>query len=291
MSPSEPQPDQEFLRVGVIGDPVAHSLSPALQQPGLDALGIPARYALWPTPAEALPQRIACLRAPDVLGANVTVPHKLAVMDLVDEVSTVARRAGAVNTIINRDGRLLGDNTDVAGFAAALGEAAPGPASGRALILGAGGAARAVALALDAAGGREITVANRGPERVRRLANDLAPLPLAAIDLSEEHLRHALPGTTLLVNATALGWRAGESPLPLALLALLPADAVVVDLTYRDTDLLIAARGRGLLTLDGLPMLIHQGARALELWTGQAAPLAEMRAAAEAARAARERAG
>jgi shikimate dehydrogenase len=275
----------------LIGDPIAHSLSPALQQPALDALGIPARYELWPTPAAELPERVAGLRAPDALGANVTVPHKLAVMDLVDDVSTTARRAGAVNTIINREGRLLGDNTDVAGFAAALGEVEPRPASRRALILGAGGAARAVVLALDAAGVREITVANRGRERAQRLARDLAPLSLTETDLSQEALRSGLPHATLLVNATALGWHAGETPLPLELLALLPAGAIVIDLTYRDTDLLQAARRRGLTTLDGLPMLVHQGARALELWTGRPAPLAVMRTAAEAARAVRERSG
>lgn len=279
------------IRVGLVGDPVAHSLSPALQQPALDALGIPARYELWATPAAVLPERIAGLRAPDVLGANVTVPHKQAVMALLDEVAPVARRVGAVNTIINRDGRLLGDNTDVAGFAAALGEVAPERAGHRALILGAGGAARAVALALDGLGLDQITIANRDPARAGRLAADLAPAPLRAIELSEDQLRTALPGTTLLINATSLGWHAGESPLPLALLALLPDGAIVADLTYRDTDLLLAARQRRLVTIDGLPMLIHQGARALELWTGQAAPLAVMRAAAEAARAARDRTG
>lgn len=276
-----------MLRVGLIGDPVAHSLSPAFQQPALDALGISARYELWPTPAAALAERIAGLRAPDVLGANVTVPHKQAVMVLLDEVAPVAQRAGAVNTVINRDGRLLGDNTDVAGFAAALIAIEPEPAGRRALILGAGGAARAVALALDSLGLGRITIANRDPARAERLAADLAPAPLRVIGLGEDELRAALPDTTLLINATALGWHAGESPLSLALLDLLPDEALVADLTYRDTDLLLAARQRQLNTLDGLPMLIHQGARSLELWTGQAAPLAVMRAAAEAARAAR----
>lgn len=277
------------MRVGLIGNPVAHSLSPAFQQPGLDALGIPARYELWPTPAAALAERIAGLRAPDVLGANVTVPHKQAVMVLLDEVAPVAQRAGAVNTVINRDGRLLGDNTDVAGFAAALIAIEPEPAGRRALILGAGGAARAVALALDSLGLGRITIANRDPARAERLAADLAPAPIRVLmlHLDEDQLRAALPDTTLLINATALGWHAGESPLSLALLDLLPDEALVADLTYRDTDLLLAARQRQLNTLDGLPMLIHQGARSLELWTGQAAPLAVMRAAAEAARAAR----
>src|SRR5215211_4030228 len=113
------------FRLGVIGDPVAHSISPAMQQPAFDALGIPATYELWHTVAEDLPARIASLRAPDVLGASVTVPHKVAVMALLDDISPLARRAGAVNTVINRDGRLTGDNTDAHGFGVSLQGACP----------------------------------------------------------------------------------------------------------------------------------------------------------------------
>lgn len=291
---SDTRPDTEGLRVGVIGNPVAHSLSPTLQQPALDALGIPARYELWPTTAEELPARISSLRAPNVMGANVTLPHKQAVMELIDEVSPSARRAGAVNTIVNRQGHLFGDNTDIAGFATALSEVAPEPGGLRVLLLGAGGAARGVVLALAGSGVSQITLANRNPERAQTLAADMAPVELTTIDLSPERLRATLPGTTLLINATSLGWKPGETPLPLELLDLLPDDAIVVDLTYRETDLLAAARARGLTTLDGLPMLIHQGAHALTLWTGQPAPVDVMREAAIAARdaqAARERAG
>ncbi len=275
------------LRLGLIGDPVAHSISPALQNAGLAALGLPPGYALWPTPATELEARIASLRAPDVLGANVTVPHKLAVMAYLDEVTPLARWAGAVNTIVHRDGRLLGDNTDVPGFAAGLPETGLDVASRAALILGAGGAARAVALALDGLGMEGITIANRTPERARALRDALAPLPLRLIQSDPNALSGVLSRIALLVNATAAGWHRGEAPFPLSLLDLLPRHALVVDLTYRDTDLLAAARGRGLATLDGLPMLIHQGARALELWTGQPAPLSAMREAALSARTAR----
>ena len=278
-------------QVGVIGDPVAHSLSPALQQPAFDALGMAATYAIWPTTTAALPDRIAGLRAANVLGANVTVPHKLAVMDLIDTVTPTARRAGAVNVIINEQGQLRGDNTDIAGFAAALTAIDPAPAARTTLILGAGGAARAVVLALESLGVEAVTLANRSPERAAALHHDLAPVTLRAIALDDAALRGELPRTTLLINATALGWHAGETPLPLALLDLLPNDAIVADLTYRDTDLLRAAATRGLRPLDGLPMLIHQGAAAFTLWTGRPAPLPVMRAAAETARAARERAG
>lgn len=275
------------LRVGLIGDPVAHSLSPAIQQPALDALGLAARYELWPTAAADLPARIAGLRAPDVLGANVTVPHKLAVMPLLDEVAPLARRAGAVNTLLHRQGRLLGENTDVHGFAAALTEVCRDPAARRTLILGAGGAARAVLLALEGAGAGEITIANRDPDRAARLAADFAPTPIRLVSPGGADLRRELATTTLLVNATSLGWHPGEAPLPLDLLAALPAGALVVDLTYRDTDLLVAARAHGLATLDGLSMLVHQGARALELWTGRPAPLSVMLDAARRARAGR----
>jgi shikimate dehydrogenase len=279
------------LRVGLIGDPIAHSLSPAIQQPALDALGIAARYEPWPTTAVDLAARIAGLRDRAVLGANVTVPHKLAVMALLDEVSPLARRAGAVNTIVQRDGRLLGENTDVHGFESALAEADPEAATRPTLILGAGGAARAVALALGEGGKTRIAVANRDPVRAARLAADLAPIVIRTVGYDEAALAAELAAAMLLVNATSVGWHADEAPLPLGLLAALPPEALVGDLTYRETALLAAARARGLATLDGLSMLVHQGARSLELWTGRAAPLAIMMAAARQARAAREAAG
>ena len=283
-------PGPARLRVGLIGDPVAHSLSPAIQQPAFDALGIAATYELWPTPAAQLADRIASLRAPDVLGANVTVPHKVAAMALVDDVTPLARRAGAINTVIPRDGRLVGDNTDIAGFATALREAGfkpGGPGAPRALVLGAGGAARAVVLALEAVGLTSIAIANRSDGRARQLVADLAPLPLRVIDANGDALTEALARTDLLVNATSLGWHPGESPLAADGLASLPPSALVTDLTYRDTDLLLAARARGLRTLDGLAMLVHQAARAFELWTGQRPPIEEMFDAAARARVSR----
>jgi shikimate dehydrogenase len=276
------------LRVGVIGDPVAHSISPAMHQPALDALDIPATYERWPTTAEQLPARIASLRVAGVLGANVTVPHKMAVMDLVDEVSPLARRVGAVNTIVNRDGNLFGDNTDVYGFATALAGVCPNVASSAALVLGAGGAARGVVLALNQLGVRLILVANRDPDRAKTLASELGLDSIHPIDSGEMSLKVALSSTNLLINATSLGWRPGEIPVIPELLDRLPPDALVVDLTYRDTDLLIAARNRGLPTLDGLPMLVLQGAKAFELFTGQAAPVEIMMEAALQAREVRK---
>ncbi|MCO5220976.1 MAG: hypothetical protein M9947_05245 [Thermomicrobiales bacterium] len=139
-------------RVGVVGDPVEHSISPAMQQPALDVLGISATYERWHTPLATLPERIASLRERDVLGANVTVPHKENVLSLIDEVSNLARRAGAVNTISNRDGRLAGDNTDVYGLSQSLRLHDDRLDGCRAVVLGAGGAARAAVLSLEGVG-------------------------------------------------------------------------------------------------------------------------------------------
>ena len=278
--------DRQF-RLGIIGDPVSHSISPAMQQPAFDALGIPATYELWHTVAADLPARIASLRDPEVLGASVTVPHKLAVMEHLDEISTLARRVGAVNTVINRDGRLFGDNTDAHGFAVSLEEVCPDAKQRSALILGAGGAARAVVLALESLGVTQITLANRGSARAEALARDLAPTALHLIGMDEARLADALPNVSVLINATSLGWHPGEAPISLDLLSLLPSDAVVADLTYRDTDLLKAARGRDLGTLDGLAMLVYQGARAFQLWTGREAPVTVMMDAALQTRTAR----
>ena len=252
-----------------------------MQQPALDALGIAATYERWHTPLAELPQRITGLRSPDMLGANVTVPHKQAVIPLLDEVSALAQRAGAVNTIINRNGTLFGDNTDVYGFATTLLETDPSAGKRRVLILGAGGAARGVILALSSIGVTRIAVANRNRSTSEQLAADLAPIQLHLVDMAE--LDRVLAEADLLVNATSLGWHRGESPLALERLMELPAGSLVGDLTYRDTDLLIGARARGLATFDGLGMLVHQGARALELWTGRPAPVdIMMRAAMEA---------
>jgi shikimate dehydrogenase len=286
MVPREPlRSDGRSYRLGVIGDPVAHSLSPALHQPALDERGIPAIYERWHTRGADLASRVESLRDPEILGASVTVPHKIAVMSMIDEVSPAARRAGAVNTIVNRGGALFGDNTDIYGFGVTVSDALAGRTPQVAIVLGAGGAARAVVLALEAAGAAEIVVANRDVERARLLAQDLQPAPVRPIRLDDEFLTRELPRADLLVNATSLGWHPGETPIALPRLDLLPARAVVADLTYRNTDLLLAAQARRLETADGLSMLVHQGARAFELWTGAPAPVKTMLAAARAARA------
>ncbi|HEV2235784.1 MAG TPA: hypothetical protein VGR57_03900, partial [Ktedonobacterales bacterium] len=271
---------------------VAHSRSPALQQAALDACGIAARYELWDTPQEALAARVAALRAPGVLGANVTVPYKLAVMPLLDALAPSALRlAGAVNTIVVERGaggaRLVGHNTDPAGLRVALGEAGVALAGRRAVLLGAGGAAHAVAGLLADEGARSLTVAaRRGAAALDLVADVRRRLPatktaMATAPLAGAALTAALAACDLLINATSAGMDGAEqaSALDLALLGRCPDDTFVCDLVYApaETALLRAARARGLRAMNGLPMLLHQGAAAFTLWTGQPAPLAVMR--------------
>ena len=281
-----------LLRAGLIGHPVAHSRSPALQQAAFDALRIPARYELWDTEPRDLAARVAALREPDMLGANVTIPHKIAVRDLLDTVrSDEARLTGAVNTIVREQSSdhvtLAGYNTDISALRRIFGEQANRLRGARMLVLGAGGAARStVAAALLE--GAEPWVAARRVEAGRALLTELAqrtalPASTRALDLADEAaLAEALRETAILVNATPIGTLDPlASPLRLALVDALPADAFVFDMVYNPpaSALVRASGARGLHASGGLPMLLYQGAAAFTLWTGQPAPLDVMRAA------------
>ena len=261
-------------RLGVIGAPVAHSLSPAIQRAALRAAGVEASYERWETPPERLPARLASLRERDCLGANVTIPHKQAVIPLLDALAPPAAEIGAVNTIVNENGRLVGHNTDGGGFLAALAEAGFAPAGKRVLLVGAGGAARAIAFALRHAGA-DVAIANRTAARAQALAEAVggAAVPFAAPPAPYD----------CVVNAASAGMRGGgaESVLPFAPAAASP-DALIVDIVYapEETPLIRAARAARRPVLGGLPMLIHQGALAFELWTGRSPPLDAMREAA-----------
>ncbi len=281
-----------MLTAGLVGDPVGHSLSQVMHNAAFAHLGIDAGYELWETPLADLRERVNALRQPGMLGANVTVPHKQAVMPLVDEFSVTARRIGAVNTIIPRDGSLIGDNTDAYGFARSLelvsGEVAPQ----RAVVVGAGGASRAVLVALQDAGVRDIVLVNRTRSRAEDLAADLGVDGLPPIRVGDlQRLNAEATDADVLVNATSVGWHGEELPFPASVLDRLTPSAVVVDLTYRETSILRLAKEQGFSTLDGLPMLIHQGARSFELWTGQEAPVAVMQEAVIAEQARRALAG
>jgi shikimate dehydrogenase len=269
----------------VIGYPLAHSISPAFQQPAFDHLQLDVRYRAYETPPAALAAFFAGLRAGDWLGCNVTIPHKRAVLDLVDGVAEEARLIGAVNTVVKGpDGRLVGHNTDAGGFLRALVEdAAFDPRGKGAVLLGAGGAALAVAVALVRAGADRLWLANRTPGRAEALADSLAHgfpgAPVEVVPLEQAALRRPLAEAALLVNGTSVGMAHGPAPeatpLPVALLG---PHLVVYDLVYNppETPLLRAAARAGARTQEGLPMLIYQGALAFERWTGRAAPVALM---------------
>ena len=277
-------------RLAVIGWPLGHTLSPVFQQTGLDALGIEAEYVAAPTPPDELHARLEELRSGLWDGLNVTVPHKLRVAELVDRRTPAAERLGAVNTVSRQAPGLLGDNTDIDGFARALqvfGHFHPHGQS--VVVLGAGGAARAAAWALADAGASRITLANRTERRAHDLAAALTGAPgrrMRACGLGDPALRRAIGEATLLVNTTSLGMQGGpapdESPVPAAWLH---PKLLVFDIVYRPsvTPLLAAAAGVGCATLGGLEMLVLQGAASLERWTGRRAPVGVMLRAARTA--------
>ena len=292
-------------RLGVVGYPIEHSISPVIHQAAIDALGIAARYERWSVAPGDLAAWAAGLRAADVLGANVTIPHKEMLIPLLDELDSSARAIGAVNTVLKRDGKLVGANTDAEGFGRALADAGYTPRTGEAVMLGAGGAARAVGHALLAAGVRGLAIFNRDAARALALSRALSaavlavaddnpgaqrvppptanPRPrLAAFGLDAPDLDARLATCDLLVNTTSVGMRPGDRVLRPEQV---PADALVVDIIYRpaETALLADAAARGARTQNGLPMLVYQAAAAFERWLGQPPPLDVMFAAARQA--------
>ncbi len=275
---------------GLIGNPVAHSLSPRMQQAAFDAAGLEARYVLWETAPADLPTRIASLRAPEMLGANVTIPYKVDALALVDDYDALAARVGAINTIVNREGRLIGSNTDVYGFMQALinGPVRPFRIQGRhAAIIGTGGAARAAAVGLLGSGIAELMVLGRTERHLATFFQQLQELAAAlpysaqihAAPLGSADAGAFLPHADLVVNATPVGLH--EEPELLIDIETLAASTLVMDMIFNPprTPLLRAAEARGCPVLNGLTMLLYQGARAFELWTGLAAPIEVMRKA------------
>lgn len=261
--------------VYLIGKPVGHSLSPAMHDAAFAALGLPHRYKTREVDEIDLRATIDKLRSEDTLGANVTIPHKEAVLRLVDEASDEARRIGAVNTITRQGRRLVGDNTDRQGFRMALEERECVPSGATVLVLGAGGAARACVMELVE--GNDVLIASRGYERAEALAAAMRGMGTAR-PLQWEDARR-LASVDALVNATPLGMH-GEDALAGFSFGMLPG--IVVDLvpTSRETTLVRRAReAQHVRVVDGLLMLLHQAARSFALWTGVEPPLAVMRAA------------
>jgi len=251
-------------RAGVIGWPIAHSRSPTIHQYWLKELDIPGSYERFAVRPEEFREFVGEIGKDGFLGANVTAPHKEAAFDACDRRTKVAEALGAVNTLWRQDGRLWGDNTDVAGFLANLDEAAPGWAGQkrRAIVLGAGGAARAIVYALISRGFERVAVVNRTKTRAEALAAHFTK----STALSWEDLASELPQADLLVNASSLGM-VGHEPLSIDLTTL-PEQAVVTDAVYIPlrTALIEAAQARGHRVAEGLGMLLHQAAPAFERW-------------------------
>jgi len=262
-------------RLGVLGWPVAHSLSPRIQNAALHAAGLPDwHYGLLPVPPELFAETVAGLPEAGFRGANVTIPHKPAALALATHASPRAAAIGAANTLtFTAGGQVRADNTDAPALIASL----PHPAAGASvLVLGAGGSARAAVWALRDAGAASVRIWNRTGERARRLAAELGASAVSAAQVRSD------PGADVLVNCTAIGLRgpASMDGLPIGETEL-DGFGCVIDLVYRPeaTALIAAARARGIPTVDGLEILIGQGALSFELFTGHEASLAAMRAA------------
>jgi len=305
--------------VGIIGHPVGHSVSPQMQQAALDHYKLDIRYEMWETPPDKLASFMERLRQPGYLGANITVPHKATMLQLVDETEALAYEVGAVNTVVNREGRLYGYNTDACGFLKALNKDGGFDPAGRdAVILGAGGVARAATFALAKAGIKSLTITDIDIDRAYRLKDDIRrslartqgkpprscydakditwvdsltyklwPIPdIEVVPPGDPRFKSAVSNCDLIVNCTPIGMKhsASENKSPLDT-DLIPCKAFVYDVVYNPlvTKLLADARRAGASTLNGLPMLVYQGAIAFELWTGREAPVNIMFDAAEKA--------
>lgn len=271
--------------IGLIGYPLKHSISPDFQQAALDYYKLDVHYEAREVEADHLALAVSRLRQPENLGANITVPYKEKIIGLIDTLDDFARVAGAVNTVVNRDGKLEGFNTDGPGFLKALREDAFfEPANKEVLILGAGGAARAVAFILLNEKVNSLVIANRSLAKAEDLASALLKraaetnmkTKVIAIGLSDRDITKSTVHCQLIINCTAIGMKysasEGQSPLTPYLI---PKGALVYDLVYNpsQTPLLKEAQAVGTRTIGGMPMLVYQGAASFKLWTGREAPL------------------
>lgn len=283
--------DRRAPRVALFGYPLGHSMSPPMHHAAAAALGMELSYSLWPVEAADLPGAVRGLRADPWLGANVTLPHKPAMLHLVDAVSPVAGRIGAVNTVAKRAGSLLGENTDAPALLRCLRESFDlQPAGELALVIGAGGAARAVVAALLDAGVARIRLWNRTPEHAHALVAALGAADdagLSRVRVADRFLPDSVAeAATLVINATSVGLDGHTSPLPSVAWR---RGTRFFDLVYGPdgTPLVRHMRSRGFQAQDGLWMLVYQAALSFELWTGLQPSEQVMYAAASAALAAR----
>lgn len=260
--------DKQFTLAGVMGWPVAHSRSPAIHNHWIRHYGLNGSYVLLPVQPDRLGDAVRGLRALGFAGCNITIPHKVAAMPLMDRIDPLAARIGAINTVVVQpDGALYGYNTDAFGYIQSLLDAQPGwrADAGPVTVLGAGGAARAILVALAERGAKEIRLCNRSLDKAEALAAEFGA-PIRAVPWAQRE--DALDGAALLVNTTSLGMK-GQDPLDISL-ARLPQHALVSDIIYvpLETPLLAAARLRGNPTVNGLGMLLNQARPAFQHWFG-----------------------
>ncbi|MGQ9732049.1 MAG: shikimate dehydrogenase [Candidatus Zipacnadales bacterium] len=270
--------------VGVIGDPIEHSLSPPMHNAAFRTLGLDWAYVPFRVEANRIAEALRGVVALNMVGINVTIPHKQAAAELVDEIDPAAQALTSVNTIHNVGGRLKGYSTDGAGFIRSVEDRGTTLAGKTVALVGSGGSARAVAYALLQAGVASLTLIARRPERAEAISNLLAEhtgreTPVVA--LASDYARLAVSNADMVVDSTSVGMYPHVDVAPVIPGEWLHAGQLVCDLTYnpRDTVLLRAARAAGAETLDGTGMLVHQGAIAFEIWTGVKAPIGTMRAA------------
>lgn len=273
--------------VGLIGYPLGHSVSPAMHNAAFKELGLDWEYAPFEVDPKDLAEALSGMRALHIAGFNVTVPHKEAVIPLLDEVTELARVIGAVNTVINREGRLTGYNTDGAGFLESLKEDAGfDPKNKKAVILGAGGASRAVAVSLAEAGAKSLVLTDIESDKAAKLAkyvDSYFKTACVAAKAVGRELQSAIDQADLLVNTTPVGMHPKTEASPLEASIRLHSKLLVYDLVYNpaQTKLLKLAKTSGCRNCSGLGMLVRQGALAFTLWTDQEAPVELMRQAAE----------
>lgn len=279
--------------VGVIGWPVEHSLSPPMHNAALQWLGLNWVYVPFAVAPERVAEAVQGLRGLNLVGLNVTIPHKAAVLPYLDEVSPEGWLLGAVNTLTNREGVLSGENTDVEGFLRSVREAGWDLAERAVVVIGAGGSARAVCLAAVRAGAKSLIILNRTLERAEEVAAQLAPalgaMPVRTLSLRDPEAPEAARAAEVIVDCTPVGMYPHHQVPPVIPAEWMRPGQLVCDLTYnpRRTVLLQAAQKAGAETLEGVGMLVHQGALALERWTGRPAPVEIMRRALLAALAER----
>jgi shikimate dehydrogenase len=268
---------------GLIGDPVRHSVSPAMHNAAFRTLGLDYAYLPFRVRRDDLPAALQGMRALNIRGLNVTIPHKVAALALLDEIDPLAKQIGAVNVLVNNSGRLTGYNTDAEGFLQVLSGHGIEAQGRNVAVLGAGGAARAIAFAL-ASRGASLTILNRTPGAALSCAADISGStgqPVKALELTRANLAAVLEGASLLVNATSIGMLPAGDVSPVGR-ELLGSQLTVVDIVYNPhkSRLLREAGQAGAMTINGLEMLIRQGALAFEKWTGRQPPLEVMRRAA-----------